>query len=192
MYVEKTMDLDPVDMVDEEYNRKVLKGAQFWPRRSKVLSDATKCYIKHCYEGGKDKAKKCATKSEVRDELMNCIKDEVRGIGPKTRDLMREYLGDPDAVAVDRHIMNYVCNVAGLCFPGKKKGKPITMKQYEKIKETVQDIAKKFDVTPAELQVSLWLKEACQSQMKKGKSDKLWLGKDKTVDCCDYQTCRLK
>jgi len=127
----------------------------------------------------------------MREELMECIKDTTRGIGPKTRDLMREYLGDSNAVAVDRHIMNYVCNVAGLCHVGKKKGKPITKKQYDDIKDTVRKIAKRYDVTPAELQVSLWLKEACQSQMQKRKSNKMWLGRGETIDCCKYQSCSL-
>ena len=185
-HVERISKLDPKDMTHQDFNEDILKGkgVQYWQTRANALTDAARCYQKHCKNGGKS-----CLREPKRNKLMNCIAITTRGIGQKTRDLMLEYLGDQNAVAVDRHVMNYVCNIKGVCYPGKQKGKPITAKQYSEIKKEVRKIARSEGITPAHLQVAIWLKEACKAHVKVQRKTTMWLGEGKTVNCCEEQQC---
>jgi endonuclease III len=183
-YVEKISGLDTIKMEDEEYNKKLIKGAQFWPTRARSLAFCAKCYNKHC---GKD-GKKCLT-NVGRETAMKCLDSHQSQIGRKTKDLMREYLGDNNAVAVDRHVMDWVCNTANICFTGKVKGKPISPKEYERIKLEVRKLARKHHVDPAVLQVTLWLKGVCKSKTERRTGDNIYLGEGKSVKCCGELSC---
>jgi len=177
-YVEKIVKMNPKELIHDDVNTQIIKGAQFYNQRAKALADTTRCYLKHCGPDGK----KCLHE-QGRKRVMNCIKNSSRYMGKKTYDLVEEYLGNPKAVAVDRHIQDWACNQAGICYigeRGKEKGVPLSEKQYKTIQKSVVDHAKKCKVTPIELQVSVWLAGACKSR-KKGH---VWLGEGGSIACC--------
>ena len=71
------------------------------------LSAAARCYVEHSAGG------EAAKQRAALDALTACVRREKTGIGPKAGALMREYLGDDDAVAVDRHIFDAACRLSG-------------------------------------------------------------------------------
>ena len=181
-YVEKLMKMDPKELTHDDVNIHLLKGAQFYNQRAKALTDTTRCYLKHCGEDGK----KCLHE-QGRKRVMNCMKNSARNMGIKAYDLVEEYLGNEKAVAVDRHVQDWACNQANICFTGargKEKGTPLSLKQYRIIQKSVIDVAKKCHMKPIDVQVAIWLKGACKSR----KSGTVWLGEGGTISCCKNGT----
>ena len=110
-YVEELSRLNPKDLTDIDYVESQIKGSQHWIGRSKSVVDLSDCFIKVCGVDGR----KCKT-PKGRERLMDCARGAF-GIGEKTIDLMKEYLGDNEAVAVDRHVGHWTCKDAEIKCP---------------------------------------------------------------------------
>lgn len=170
-FVEKVTDMGP-DAVDEVHEAKdAIRGAQFWKQKSKTLSDVSKCFKKVCEDND-------CTEDRTREDFIDCVDEDVTGIGRKTKDLMRLYLGDEEAVAVDRHVADWACKNTNVCHD-IKKGSRISKDEYRELKEIVRNEAGKHDMSPAKLQVSAWVSGACKA---KG-SEPLFIGDDMVVEC---------
>jgi endonuclease III len=134
----------------------------------------------------KTKTGKIRTVSKLQSEVASS------GFGQKSSDLVREYLGDDDAVAVDRHVGSYVCVNRGFCPVMKKGGKFKFTKEgeippniYRQISQQIRDIAGGCSVKPAEVQVDAWLKGVCDARLdpKKKNLKPVFIGRGKFVDC---------
>ena len=157
-------------------------------QRAPVLAELSRCYLKGLKEG----------RGEVEAALDCTDYTRTKGVGRKGANLMREYLGDEDAVAVDRHVWKYACVYKGFCpiGPGGKELKVRYSNHGVSIPEPVQEavegyikaIARECDKTPSDIQVAAWLKGACDSKMeerikKRGASPEIFLGDDFSVNC---------
>lgn len=141
------------------------------------LYDGTVCYRVAC---GKD-GKKCLRK-EGRETLYGCIvagfkrsKGKRRlktGVGVKAGALMMEYLGDDEAVAVDRHVAAWACDEGGLdCTVNdreisrlRRAGKPIV----ERVEEIIGANGRKRKVRHFFVETATGLKEIRRRKWKRG------------------------
>jgi len=211
-YVERIVDIgDPSKFTNSSNNLKFLtdgklpndstfehpldKMAQFRIGMSIRLAETMDRYIKTCGNDGS----KCNTRNG-QDKFMESIRD-VKGfkVARKIRAMMREYWGDENAIAVDRHVANWACNDAKLvCARNQRTGEKKDWKQGDHIPEhffnavadSVRGEATKCEITPATLQVGAWMHGACKSRTggTAGLSgvafgEKLSLGKGNTIDC---------
>ncbi len=181
-FVEKIVEEGPEAWLDVDKVRKFLrsrisgKSYLFWKERAPVLVEVSKCFL------------------ENRENPLACTAPgRIKGIGLKGSQLMREYLGDDNAVAVDRHVFGYVCkHRPEWC----KKVMPRIQLQKGKItipedvqKEAadhVRYMAFECGKTPADIQTAAWLKGACEGALKHAKrpSDAVvWLGPEKKIYC---------
>jgi len=158
------------------HKRHLTRGgsAQMWKGMADRLAQTMKVYIDVC--GVKGEACKPDPKvrglTEKQEEFLKAL-DNVRGFkgAPKIRALMREYWGEEDAIAVDRHVANWACNDAGIVCPtdGKgnkvtfQKGEPIPDDFFENVADAVRMYADRCGVKPIEMQVAAWMKGACAS-----------------------------
>lgn len=114
------------------------------------------------------------------------------GMGAKIRELVREYLGDEDAVALDRHAARWLCEDEGVTGKEAKKACKAAMRgqkcsgevafgpseyagAYATLRKAMQDKAKEIGVSAAVLQVSAWWARVC------GSSKCAWLGAAKKL-----------
>jgi len=163
---------------------KNLPSVYFARSRANMLPGALECFEDLCL----DEPEKCFEK-RTREKLVKCMVDKARGpieegtqrggIGRKTSDLMREYLGDDEAVAVDRHVLRWVCEDAKVYCPiDLKTGKPLGSLEeleyggtargykipdeiYEACAEALREEARHCGIMPTQLQVGVWLKGVC-------------------------------
>lgn len=132
------------------------------------------------------------------------------GMGGKIRELVREYVGDPNGVALDRHVTRWLCEDEGVVDQGNearkacvnaitKKGKPVRCKgdvkfttnsefggSYAVLKKAFLKKAKQKGVTPAHLQVSAWWARVC------GNSMAVWLGTKKKLTSSEPGTAKCE
>jgi endonuclease III len=206
-------------LLDESKVRKTLHKAQLWEGKSRQLVKSTECYIDVCGVQGRECLTKpkvredlvsCmqSAQSRIRRELsqqhpewlkksnpsdkMTILDKKVQsaGFGQKTSDLVREYLGDNNAVAVDRHVGAYVCNTRGFCPVMKKGGKfnfdreaQIPPHIYRQIANEIRAIAKECHKKPADVQVAAWTKGVCDSRLREHMNPRFFVGEGKYVDC---------
>jgi len=148
---------------------------QFSKLRAPVVAEMSKCYL------------------ENRENPTVCAEPgRIKGIGLKGSQLIREYLGDENAVAVDRHVFNYVCGKnPEWCKEARKKiqwrshGMWIPEDVQRDAADIVRAMAFECGKTPADIQTAAWLKGACESARvrKAVKKARVWLGPDKVVHC---------
>jgi hypothetical protein len=179
-------------LVDPEFAYKVLtnkwldgkKDASHAKMIAPVVAAGARCYYDTCGKQG-------CKKDKDLWEIVSCMED-VKGIGNKMLNLMLEYIGDKDAVAIDRHIGDFMCNNMKVYCPSKgafKKGASIPEKQYIEMLEVFRRSAEECGLDPAELQVSAWLKKACEARIAATKMPRkrtLYLGRGKVMDCGIY------
>lgn len=171
-FVEKITDIGPEKLTGEEDARREIKGAQFWKQKSKTVSDLAKCHVDTCSDG------QCFEDEDARRQFLACAED-ANGIGRKTHDLMAEYLGDKSAVAVDRHVMDWACNSAGVCPVDKVKGDRISDDDYDRVEKAVRKTAEEKGLDASELQVSAWISGVCKSNP----NDNVYIGDGLVVEC---------
>ena len=87
-------------------------------------------------------------------ELRKCFKDNIFGFGMKESSHFLRNIGYKNLAIVDSHILDVLHN--NNIFP---KPKTITEKRYEEIENILEDIAKKLDMSLAELDLYLWYME---------------------------------
>lgn len=173
--------------------------------RANMYPGAIQCYEDVCGADGKG----CATYSGG-DALVRCMVEHARGprdegskaggIGPKTRNLLYEYIGDPTAVAVDRHVFRFLCN-NGIYVPKDEKGRPLAdccdsfLKDpahpqagynlgepwYSRAKDAFLEYAADCGANPVDLQVGAWFKGVCGSEP--GRARAVYLGKNGYFPC---------
>ena len=207
-------------LLNENEVRNTLQGAQLWEGKAKHLVKSTQCYIDHCGYQGRDcltkpKAREglvgCmqSAQTKIKNELlkehpewnkkehpgdhMTLIQKKIQsaGFGQKTSDLVREYLGDEQAVAVDRHVGDYICKKRGFCPLMKKGGKFKFEKErdipphiYRQISQQVRHVAKQCRKTPADIQVPSWLRGVCDSRLyQRPGPTNIFIGEGKYVNC---------
>lgn len=165
------------------------------------IAAATKCYFDECFEEGK---KGCKTHDSIKS-LGACMMDQ-RGMGNKMLSLIQEYIGIPEAVAIDRHIDTFMCEDLGVhCAPdrffrrGKTikrlRGRSIQESEYLVMLEKFRKKAAECGLDPATMQVAAWMKKACQSRMRTSRDTRkwnLWLGRGLVHDCQLYTPEQLK
>jgi hypothetical protein len=165
------------------------KSASAPAGRAFLLSPAIRCYKEVC----EPIPRSCTSQSteESRDKLFGCLSRERRleweklppekkkviiaGFGKKITDLMREIMGDDDAVAVDTHVSRWLKDIVKIYNfrdPKTKRqliergehGAEISDKAYKIAQEKIRKKAKEWGVTPAELQITAWLLGACSER----------------------------
>jgi len=178
-------------------HRRLSKGAS--ELCSTAIKGIAKCLAEVCTP-----KEKCEVRGGL-ERLFSCL-EKVEGTAhgkrrrvvpkppAKTRELVREYLGDDEAVAVDRHVMktlmllfDYVPSIIGpkgrvrgalidevrdarndyrKLYFGREAESYATIASYERPKavEYVRRIAREAGVKPAELQVGMWLWSKCLSE----------------------------
>jgi hypothetical protein len=211
-YVERIVDIgNPIKFTDTSRNLKFLtdgllpddathqrplgRTSQLRLGMSVRLAKTMDRYIEHCGNDGN----KCKTR-KGQDAFMESLR-EVKGfkVARKIRAMMREYWGDKDAIAVDRHVANWACNDAKLvCARNMRTGKKKDWKQGDHIPEhffnavadSVRGEASKCEITPATLQVGAWMHGACKSRTGgsagisgEAFGNKLSLGRGNIIDC---------
>lgn len=188
-YVERMVLEDPRNFIDPAYAKEAVRGSQLWEGRALILPRATKCFVRHCSRNeclkpkGREKLVGCLQKSGVQRTVAGGKRTGV-GFGQKILDLTREYLGDSNAVAVDRHVKNWACKRAKLVCPKNPKElkrDSVTAKTYRAVADAVRRKASECGLKPAELQVAAWLSGACREEAPKGKP--LYIGKGKSIYC---------
>lgn len=111
--------LPPSSFLDPSFGAKAIRTASGGvgigtrhdvEKSGRHLAEAAKCFISSCARNPREKGTACVTKKVNRDKLYRCLRYGKTGVGVKAADLAREYLGDPEATAVDRHVMNYACS----------------------------------------------------------------------------------
>jgi len=164
---------------------RLLRGAQLAPSRLVMLHGASRCYRRHCA----DEPARC--RGDLRDSYIDCLDQYAKtpwnvqkgraagGLGSKSIALLKEYLGDPDAVAVDRHVLNFLCEAGrGFCMVNPKtfKRQRWTDKAVMPSKPLVraatkvmQNLAHECGVSAAELQVAVWTQSVCTMRGGQGK-----------------------
>jgi len=164
------------------------RGASHAKQVAPIVAKAARCYYATCF--GDSKKEGCKTERDLW-ELVACL-DDIKGIGNKMLNLFLEYIGDSDAVAIDRHIGDFMCNDLEVYCPPKgvfKKGKSIPDKMYRDMIEIFRTTSEECGLEPAHLQVSAWAKKACEARMKATKMPRkrvLYLGRGKVLDCNVY------
>ena len=169
-----------------------LKGAggrpvryQFSRQKAPVLAEMSQCFLDNINKGRMGAAKHCANR-------------DVKGIGRKGRNLVLEYLGDDNAVAVDRHVFNYLNLYRGWTPPRKvvwgSHGIRVDDEEIQEAAEKeIKRIAHECGKKPSEVQVAAWLKGACDARLKaKGRKGKpvVWMGEDKIIQCREREHLR--
>lgn len=185
-YVDIIVDRGAEDWTDAKTNIEFLShpqknGQYLVPEpRGEALAKISKCYVDKREAG-----------LEKREAAMACSdltrKNRLHGFGRKGTQLMREYLGDENAVAVDRHVYTYMCLKYGVCPPCTADpgfGIGFSDKSQRIVEEALAVEAKKCGKTPVEMQVAAWLKGACDSRMNSARSGtNIYLGEDMIIDC---------
>lgn len=120
--VEKIMRLPPAERLKRLGTiggaRALIQGSGFSTLKSSAWPSAVGCWERYCAEDG---GRGCLAppgggKLPARGVLfMRCMRDQLPGgvMGPKSYNLMAEYMGCDQAVAVDRHLANWLANSAG-------------------------------------------------------------------------------
>lgn len=188
-YVEKMVKQNPTLFLNPDEAEKAVKGSQLWKGRALILPKATKCYVDYC-------SRKECLKPKGREKLVNCLKQSGvkrvvaggkktgAGFGQKILDLTREYLGDQNAVAVDRHVRNWACKKAKLVCPKNPKElktEAVTPATYRAVVHAIRTKARECGLTPAQLQVAAWLSGSCKEAGFKAKP--LYIGEGMSVRC---------
>jgi endonuclease III len=193
-FVDEIVAQGPERFTDASFNEKFLntpiRGSAYEMSRQRapVLAELSRCYIKGRREGLGDV-----------EAALDCTDyTQLAGVGRKGANLMREYLGDENAVAVDRHVWKYACMYRGFCPVGEhgeelkvtygNHGVRIPEKVQVAVEGYIKDIAAECDKTAAEVQVAAWLKGACDSKIeerikKRGGDPQIYLGEDFSVNC---------
>lgn len=207
--------------------------SQTYDKRVEPSAEAVKIWIDQCCppeqveeigEGFKPKdpnlqCNLCVTPDDF-DALSTRLMEEFKGVGLKTKNLVDEYFGDDEAVAVDRHICKFLVeehemrpfkkphrkthydeqDSVQICRgndPRKTKtSRSMTEKEFTQMKEKFQEVAEDCDELPADYQVAVWLKQACLSRLarmpKKPHKAVLPLTKDFVKACVDYMPGQQK
>jgi len=129
----------------EELSKKLRDyGHRFPNTRAEYISESIKC---------KDKLKevvKFHDKKSIREWLVN----NVRGLGYKEASHYLRNIGFDDYAIIDFHIVNILINHKLI-----EKPKNLTKKKYLEIENLLRKLAKKTDLTLAELDLYLWYME---------------------------------
>ena len=164
-FVEEVSRSDPRKFLDPEKNERFLskraRKYRFPKRGARALADTMKCYIDLC-----ESDDQCVYGGENYNEFVNCL-GKSHGVGIKGLDLAREYLGDPEAVAVDRHVMDWAVNKADIYDPKRwrRKGDSIAIPDYLGAQEATRLYAGDCGAeTPADLQVGAWMSGVCETR----------------------------
>jgi len=172
---------------------------RFSRTRAPVLAELSQCYVHNMDMGMSEKnaAQMCARQRPIDWKTAGAKKRggylQITGMGRKGIALMREYLGDEDAVALDRQVYKFLVDKHGF-IPSiePRKGNhgisipdKVQMEGEYEIKKLAQDCG----VKPVEIQVAAWLWGACESRTRERKKHRgratVWLGPGKTIDCAD-------
>lgn len=153
----------------------VIEGSQLWKSRANTVRDTTRIYNEVCED-----PQYCRTPTG-REELVQRIEEEAHGINQKTADLLREYLGDEDAVAVDRHVWRWLNNQGGAPHPQEQARTMPSKTDYFFLSEVLRNIAKTCGREPVHQQVAAWLKGACDAKP----TDTILLGEGHTIFCAE-------
>jgi N-glycosylase/DNA lyase len=119
-------------------------GHRFYNIRAEYISESLKC---------KEKLKEIIRfhdKKALRDWIVNNIK----GLGYKEASHFLRNIGFDDYAIIDFHILNILIDYNII-----KRPKTITKKKYLEIEEILKKLAKKTDLTLAELDLYLWYME---------------------------------
>jgi hypothetical protein len=100
-------------------------------------------------------------------------------MGPKGKDLMREYLGDDNAVAVDTHVRRWVCEEAKLYCPTRELTGRAYQEEYNHTRDVLREAADDCDIKPIVLQVAAWINGVCRDR----KYNPVFLGDGHTIMC---------
>jgi hypothetical protein len=88
-------------------------------------------------------------------EYYNYVSDFLEGKGIKSDKMynfFKALMGDKDAVAVDMHVWSIIMGKD----PNKKQVNPANKKQFSEAKEFVKTLADELNLSPREVQASLW------------------------------------
>jgi len=85
---------------------------------------------------------------EIREYLVK----KVRGLGYKEASHFLRNIGYKDVAIVDRHILRFLFSHGLVSF----KGKTLTKKRYLEAERVLEAIAKKLDLSLAELDLYIW------------------------------------
>jgi hypothetical protein len=211
-YVDAVVEKGPEAWLDAEKNMEFLNKPikaqggmgyryEFSKKRAPVLAELSKCYLHNQQVGMNDReaALNCAhvhphdfkTKRAQKKRAYRLIP----GMGRKGTALMREYLGDDNAVALDRQVYKYISEKHGFIPSVKPRltnhGMSIPDKAQEEGEYLVKKLAAECDMTPADLQVAAWTWGACDSRTRTRRkhrgSSTVWLGPDFVLDCDDRE-----
>lgn len=112
-----------------------ISGVRFWKRKAEYIKEALEKF--HI-------VKKAIEKSsfEARKELM-----KIRGLGMKESSHFLRNIGRKDVAIVDRHVLKFL---------GEEER--LSKSKYLKIEEELRQMAYKFNVSLAELDLQIWAK----------------------------------
>jgi len=190
-FVDEIVRQGPEQWLDEDRNARFLNTPlekqgrsyryQFSRQRAPVLADLAKCYL-----GGVESG------YTQRDAALECAApNQFKGIGRKGAMLMREYLGDPNAVAVDRHVYNYLIQKHGF-IPSEQPrhtshGVNISDKVQREASWYLTKIAHECGREPVDVQVAAWLWGACHARTRAKRRHRgeplVWMGDELIIDC---------
>jgi len=163
-YVDQIAATPPEKWLDPDKNatflNSIIKGVkkqrfQFSRQRAPLLAEMAKCYLGYQALG-----------FSPRDAAWNCAGPVYKGVKRKNSNLMREYLGDENAVAADRHVFTYVCVKKGVCPPYRKTNKGIMVPDSSQaiVEDEIRRIARECGKKPIDVQVAAWLRGTCDSR----------------------------
>ena len=139
----------------------------FVKQRCELIPEVAECFEEFCGDDGQ----KCVTDPRARNQFLKCAK-EIEGVGRKLIDLAAEYLGDDNAVAVDRHVARWAVKT-GVYKPKTPAEEEriwevgrISPLVYNKIAEAIRKVAEQVGVKPAEFQVGVWHITKCEPRGK--------------------------
>jgi len=158
---------------DPEFVRKFCNREEAGPtigfvkQRCELVPDVAACFEEACGDDGK----KCIIDPKARKEFLECASG-IEGVGKKLIDLAAEYLGDDDAVAVDRHVARWAVKT-GIYKPKTPAEEEriwevgrISPTVYDKIANAVRVAAREAGFKPAEVQVGAWHTMKCEPKEK--------------------------
>jgi len=133
-----------VDDQDELSKKLKEYGHRFPNKRAQYISESLKC---------KDKLKKII-QSNDKKFIRDWIVKNIKGIGYKESSHFLRNIGFDDYAIIDFHIIDILSNHNII-----QKPKTITKKKYLEIENILKKIAKKTNLTLAELDLYLWFME---------------------------------
>lgn len=130
---------------EEELSLKLkLKGHRFPNARAKYISDSINC------KNNLSEVVKFHDKNMIRDWIVN----NVKGVGYKESSHFLRNIGFDDFAIIDFHIVDILVDNNIIAKP-----KYLTKKNYIEIEKILRSIAKKTDLSLAELDLYLWYME---------------------------------